>query len=607
MRTAPLRFLGAAAVLASTLTCASLAAGAGSAALLPARDFTTGRALDAPVANAAFAPGAGARQGAPFSGVLDIRATRLQTDPVLREPVIDGRDIRIFPAVRLEFFTLGGVLVPVERGQMVRGSAAGNTPSYWRVIPQFGRVWREKDDGGWSRAAFPIMLVNDTENHAHQGLATFLYRAGEITGLRLQFIQQSGPYLIRQYFVAWGFAAASLSPADAGMLASRRAEAQAELADRLPARPWSDLLKASPAGALEGFGGPLYPQWRVAAALVRGGTLYYQEAATPYGPYPYPLEMRFGVRSVTKSVFAPLALLHLAQVYGPWVLALDVGDYVPGLDPKWRRVRFIDAADMATGFGGTGTLRTHPNDPFDGYLDGDYDAWYTAPSHADKIRQIDASLHPYPWEPGTVMRYRDQDYYLLGAAIDGFLKSVRGATADLGRMIQKEIFEPIGIHESPAVRTREAGGRDGLLWCNAGYYPTLDDLAKIAMLYESRGAHAGVQILDRDLTERLLAARGAVVKNADASLGPVAGPLPGSDEDGLYELGFHFLRYVNARGELEYLPSMHGSGDNEVVLYPNGLISLIMAKASAEVLGAQKTRSDAGPETIRAVERLAPF
>ena len=317
--------------------------------------------------------------------------------------------------------------------------------------------------------------------------------------------------------------------------------------------------------------------------------------------------MRFGVRSVTKSVFAPLALLRLAEVYGPWVLTLNVGAYVQGLDPKWRRVRFVDAADMATGFGGTGTTKTHPNDIFDGYLGGDYDAWYTAPSNADKIRQIAASLHPYPWEPGTVMRYRDQDYYLLGAAIDGFLKSVRGAQADLADFVQSEILTPIGIHQAPVVKTREAGGRDGLLWCNAGYYPTLDDLAKIALLYQARGAHGGAQILNRELTAELMAGKDAIVKNADAALGPVAGPLAGSKEDGLYKLGFHFLRYVNAGGALEYLPSMHGSGDNEVILYPNRMVSIVMAKASVEVLGKEKTRSDEGPVTIRAVERLAPF
>jgi CubicO group peptidase (beta-lactamase class C family) len=400
----------------------------------------------------------------------------------------------------LEFFTLGDVLVPVQRGEMVRETAAGSGPSYWRVIPQFGKIWREKADGDWSRAAFPIMLVNDTENHAHQGLATFLYRPGQTTGLRFQFVQQTDTYLIKQYFVAWGYAPAEFVAGNAQTLEARRAQAQAELADRLPAKPWSELVKTVPAGTLDGFGGPIYPKWQVAVALVQGGTLYYQDPVTPYGPYPYPLEMRFGVRSVTKSVFAPLALLRLAQVYGPWVLTLKVGDYVPGLDPKWRRVRFADAANMATGYGGTGSTKTHPNDIFDGYLGGDYDAWYTAPSHADKIRQIAATLHPYPWEPGTVMRYRDQDYFILGAAIEGFLKSVRGPGAELGEMVQTEVLTPIGIHEAPVVRTREAAGRDGLVWCNAGYYPTLDDLAKIAMLYESRGAHGGVKILNRDMT-----------------------------------------------------------------------------------------------------------
>jgi CubicO group peptidase (beta-lactamase class C family) len=580
---------------------------AGSSAPLPVQAFQSARAPDAPVANEAFAPGKAALPAPEFAGVLKLHAAAMQTAPVLAQPLILGRDARLFPGVQLEFFTVGQVLVPVQRGEMVRETSAGATPSYWRVIPQFGKVWREKGDGEWSRAAFPIMLVNDTENHAHQGLATFLYRPGKVTGLQLQFVQQTGPYMIKQYFVAWGFAPADLGPADSTALEARRAQALAELADRLPAKPWSELVKSVPPGTLDGFGGPLYPKWQVAVALVRDGTVYYQDPVTPYGPYPYPLEMRFGVRSETKSVFAPLALLRLAQVYGPWVLTLKVGDYVQGLDPKWRRVRFIDAANMATGFGGVGSIQTHPNDIFAGYLDGDYDAWYTAPSHADKIRQIVANLSPYPWEPGTVMRYRDQDYYLLGAAIDGFLKSVRGPKADLWEFVSTEVLAPIGVHEVPSVKTREAGGRDGLVWANAGYYPTIDDLAKIAMLYQARGVHGGVQILNRDLTSDLLAARDAIVKNADASLGPVAGPLTGSSEDGLYKMGFHFLHYVNAQGKTEYLPSMHGSGDNEVILYPSGAISIVMAKASVEVLGKEKTRSDEGPVTMRAVERLAPF
>jgi len=316
--------------------------------------------------------------------------------------------------------------------------------------------------------------------------------------------------------------------------------------------------------------------------------------------------MRFGVRSETKSVIAPLALLRLAQVYGPWVLTLAIGDYVPGVDPKWRRIRFIDAANMATGFGGTGSLKTHPNDIFDGYLGGSYDAWYTAPSLADKLREINANLRPYPWEPGTVMRYRDQDYFLLGVAIDRFLKSVRGPQADLWKMVQREVLEPIGIHHAPAVRTLEPDGNDGVVWCNAGYYPTLDDLAKIALLYQAHGEHAGVQILNREITTDLLAGRNALEKRADASLGPGIDTAD-ETEEARYLMGFHFIRYVSAKGKVHYLPSMHGSGDNELIVYPNGMISLVMAKAAQERLNGENPRSSEGPVTIRAVERLAPF
>src|SRR5260370_4869076 len=114
----------------------------------------------------------------------------------------------------------------------------------------------------------------------------------------VQLGQETGPYLIKQYFVAWGFAAAELGEGDAQKLDARRAQAQAELSDRFPAKPWSELVKTVPAGTLDGFGGPIYPKWQVAGALVRSGTLYYQDPATAYGPHPHPLETRVRGRSV---------------------------------------------------------------------------------------------------------------------------------------------------------------------------------------------------------------------------------------------------------------------------------------------------------------------
>jgi hypothetical protein len=593
------------ALWAAAGLCAAAWAGP-PASQLPAELMHSRRPMDAPVANAAFIPSSDSGAGAPFAGVIEVAQTAMRTLPILDQPIIDGRDARLFPGVKLGFFSMGDILVPVERGEMVQESLPAKSQSYWRVIPQFGRIWREKSDGDWSRAAFPIMLVNDTENHAHQGLATFLYRSGEVTGLRFQFVQQTTPYLIPQQFVAWGLAAATLGPAAHGDLAPLRAAAAAELADRMPSRPWSELLKTAPPGALDGFGAPLAPKWVVITAIVRNGTLYYSDAATPYGPYPYPLEMRFGPRSILKSVGVPLALLRLAEVYGPFVLNLKIADYVQVADPKYRRVRFIDAADMATGMGGAGSLKTNPNDTEDGYVDPHYDAWYLARSKADKMREIDAHNVPYPWEPGTVMRYRDHDFYLLGAALEGFLKSVKGDDADLWDMLRNEVLEPIGVHHAPIVRTREAGGKPGLAWLCAGYYPTLDDLAKIATLYEDGGAHGGRQILDPKLTAAIFSAENTIRQNTDMALDR---RLPPEDDvkELLYKMGFHYFPYVGERtGKRIYLPTMRGSSGNVITLYPNHVIAMRLAKAWP--MPKEDQHSEVSTTLMmRAVDRLAPF
>ncbi|HEX3844164.1 MAG TPA: hypothetical protein VHV80_07380 [Steroidobacteraceae bacterium] len=563
--------------------------------------------VKSPLPNSAFYPQAGAGSAPELCGTLRMAPARLETLPELTHPRLDGRDTRLFPGVTLAFVTLGDILIPLQRGRMVAERAAGKTPSYWCVIPQFGRVWRSVEDGGWSRAAFPLMLVNDLENHAHQGLAMFRYRQGRVSGIALQFVQQTSPYRLQQHFVAWGAAEAQWSESGVADAAAHRERARAELAQRLPHKRWGELARSLPAGTLAGFGGPVHEKWRLQAALIRDGTLYYQETPTPYGNYPYPLEMRFGVRSVMKSIGAPLALLRLAQAYGPYVLDLKIGDYVSSLHPKYRSIRFLDAANMASGFGGTGSWRTHPNDPRDGYLEGDYDAWYTARSHAAKVRQMKRSLRPYPWEPGTVVRYRDQDFYLLGAAIDRFLKSLRGSRADLWDMLESEVLGPIGIAQSPAVRTREARGGRGVLWLNAGYYPTLDDLGKIALLYQNLGAVGSQQILHRGLTEELLSARDALAQNGDASRGGETGGASGSDTGALYKMGFHFTPYGGAgSGRRHYLPTMWGAGESEVILYPNSLVSIRIAKAAYLPAG-ETAASGAGPETIRAVDRLLPF
>ena len=563
---------------------------------------------DSPVPNHVFFPDAAAQAAPEFCGTLRISSARMRMLPEVESPDPNGYgDASLFPGLNLEFVTVEGALVPLQRGQIIREANPGRTPSFWCVIPQVGRVWRDADDGAWSSAAFPLTLVSTSDTHAHQGLARFQYKDREVSELEFQFVQQTAPYLLKQHFVAWGRAETRWMEPKTADVAAQRAQALAEIGRRLPHRPLNTLAREFQRGRLHEFGAPVREQWRVQTGLVRDGVLYYQEAPTPYGDYPYPLEMRFGVRSILKGVAAPLALLRLAQLYGPYVLTLKIGDYVEGLDQKYRRVRFIDAANMATGFGGAGTWKTHPNDPQDGYLDGAYHAWMAARSHEEKLRQIALADRAYPWEPGTVVRYRDQDYYLLGVAIDRFLKSVRGPQADVWDMLRSEVFKPIGIPYAPVIRTREPDGRRGIAWFHAGYYPLLDDLGKIALLYQNRGAAGSRQILHRGLTEDLLSARDALVQGGDASLGLTAGAERGPKTGDLYKMGFHFTPYVGAvSGRQYFLPTMRGWGENEVVLYPNSLITVRIAKVGQLPPG-ESAHSGAGTRTIRMVDRMSPL
>ena len=172
-----------------------------------------------------------------------------------------------------------------------------------------------------------------------------------------------------------------------------------------------------------------------------------------------------------------------------------------------------------------------------------------------------------------------------------------------GTCCARKSCEPIGIHQAPTVRTREAGGQDGPAWFSAGYYPTLDDLAKIALLYQDEGAHRGKQILHRGLTQDLLAARGALDKLSDNSSPAAQGAPPPQ----YYKMGFHYTAFTGTRsGKMHLLPTMSGFGDNEVILFP-GRIVAIRAANVANVPAGEKALSDDVNATLRAVDRLAPF
>jgi len=546
--------------------------------------------------NAAFVPGShSATAREPFFGTLKLTESRMISTPDRIAPdLVLGRDPQLFPGVDLAFFTAGGDLVPFTQ-EVIRYASIDRGKSFWDIIVQPGRVWSEAADGGWSRAAFPFALVNSIEGETHNGLATFLYRGSKVSNLRFQIVQQTAPFYIKNLFVAAGLVPASLEAASKDNVEKSRRAYEADRRDAVPIDTWQTLATRVGREKLEGFDGAMSSSDIVLSGLDYHDTFYLKQCQSAAGPLPWCDRARFGVWSATKALANATALLHLAQKYGPSVFDLKIRDYVPEATKYrgWNDVRFDDAINMATGIG-NGSTNIHPNDTSDGYLDPSYATWYEARSVRDKIERLLRDGRDYPWGPGKVTRYRDQDMFILGVAMDRFIKSKEGASAELWTMLRQEVFEPIGIHEAPTNRTIEAGDAPGQPMMAYGYYPTISDLILIARLYQNGGRHGDRQILFAPRVTDLLA------WSKPKGL-PTGERLAGGETS--YSTAFWVATYTSANACRVFYPRMVGWGGNLVALMPGGLTGVRLAKGdeSTDVATADTDGM------ARVADRLAPF
>lgn len=524
------------------------------------------------IPNTAFTPGVDAAEArAPFLGTLRLTETEMITEPAAFAPrSVLGRDPKLFPGVAISFFTDKGDLVPFTQ-DVIRYGSSHVGRSYWDIIVQPGRVWSLPADGGWSRAGFPFALVNSIEGETHNGLATFLYKDGRVSNVRFQIVQQTAPFYIKDHFLASGLVPATFEPAATDRLSALKRDYEAERADAVPIAGWDDLAAKVGRAKLANFDGTMPAGDIVLSGLDYHGTFYLKGCRSAGGELPWCDRARFGVWSATKALANETALLRLAEKYGPAVFDLRIADYVPeaARHRGWDRVRFEDAIDMATGIG-NGSTRRDPNNTSDGYLDASYSRWYEARSTREKVTALLEDGHVYPWGPGQVTRYRDQDMFILGVAMDRFLKSKEGATADLWSMLRREVFAPIGIHEAPTNRTIEADGSAGQPLMAYGYYPTISDMVLIARLYQHDGRHGSQQILYAPRIRELLA--GPTQRGF-----PTGEMLPAGETT--YLNAFWITSYAASKDCRVFYPRMIGWGGNIVALMPGGLTGIRLAKS----------------------------
>ncbi len=547
------------------------------------------------VPNGEFWPGRDAIAAhTPFVGTLHLVATPMRTVPSPLEPRrLFGRETNLFPGADLTFFTVNGDLVPVTQN-VIRLGSIDNGRSFWDLLVQPGRVWSERGDQYWSRAAFPFALVNSLEGETHNGIAMFAYHGSRITNVRFQVVQQTSPFLVSDDFVGSGIIPATYRVAVIEHLVTLTRKYRSARADAVPFAQWTELTALVGSHALEGFDRNVPVRSRILTGIDYRGKFYLKYCISAAGPLPWCDRARFGVWSATKALANETALLRLAQKFGPEVFDLKLVDYVPELKKQsaWRSVRFEDAINMATGIG-NGSMRLHPNNSLDGYLDATYHSWYEARTAAEKIDALVRTGGVYPWGPGKVTRYRDQDMFLLGVAMNRFLQSREGPHADLWSMLESEVYQPIGIFYSPTNRTIESGGRAGQPLMAYGYYPTVSDIVKIARLYQNEGRYRGVQILYEPRVRKIM-------ERHNYSVGFPTGMKTKFGETDYYNA--FWMTAFRGRCAIQY-PVMLGWGANLIALLPHGITAIRLDKADERD---QETSSDP-TDMAMAANRMDPF
>ncbi|MGA7292711.1 MAG: hypothetical protein WBW53_08765 [Terriglobales bacterium] len=480
---------------------------------------------------------------------------------------------RHLPSFSFQFVQNGSYFVPARQGLVITGNAA------WNYIVGPGRVWREKSDQGYMRASFPFALVERNQNCVHNGEMTFLFSRGKspnISKVRYQVTQETCLYFKLDM---WGQLAAKYTPRgvpDAEIIENAEA---AEVANRLPTRPFSALAKDYPKSGIDianftkGFHSP---GDITTYGLLIHGVNYVSGCPTRYGTYAFCDNMRLPSYSLAKSSFAGVAMMWLGQKYGSGVYGQLIRNYVPQYidGGDWTKVTFDDTADMATG-----NYISVRNDADE--KSPEERAFLLAEPYSLKIAD---AFTPFPHKaaPGTTWVYQTHATFILTQAMNGYLECKEGEEADIFDSVRDGVFKPLHMSQGSLTTLRTDNSASGKPFGGYGLFFIQDDIAKIGrFLAASDGEIHGAkneQVLDRARLQEALfrTANPATLGVAVPDLGTPAVP---------NTFRYHNLFWAKHMTTAEFpqygcnfwVPFMSGYGGISVLLLPNGAVYYIFS------------------------------
>jgi CubicO group peptidase (beta-lactamase class C family) len=115
-----------------------------------------------------------------------------------------------------------------------------------------------------------------------------------------------------------------------------------------------------------------------------------------------------------------------------------------------------------------------------------------------------ATLGDRPEGPGQVFNYASTNYFVLSYALQRYVELQEGAGVFYWDLVRDNVLVPIGAERFTVLHTLEEEGTRGIPLLAYGATPTLDEAAKIALLFTNEGAYAGQQLLQPKRTREAL-------------------------------------------------------------------------------------------------------
>ncbi len=410
--------------------------------------------------------------------------------------------ISSLPPLTLDLVSDGSWVVPARRGPR-----AVDHP-YWEVLVEPGRVWADPARPEWTRVSLPFSLKESNQNCLHNGLLRFgLSAQGIVSGLEWQVASETCQYL---KFDAWGRSSARFERRPLESARRLVADHVAERAARLPVRPLEALLEIDPDLDLAALAPPASDD-ATAWGVVLDGVHYRSDCPTRQGPHPYCELVALPSYSTAKSLFAGLVFLNMVKRW-PELEAVEVPDLVPECDlpdGRWKGVRLRHLVDMTTG--NFDSTEFHADESAE-----KMQPFFLATGNAGKLR-FACEAWPRHAAPGTAPVYHSTDDYLLGVALNRFLKDLLGASADIHRdILARDILGPVnpGPLLDHTQRTYDEAAQPFVAY---GLYYHPDDVARIGAWLQNDAALgalvakddlAGLRFRDRSGMQQWALSRG---------------------------------------------------------------------------------------------------